>query len=91
MPFRDLSDAEFSGLFARNYDLAYDEDGEWVFYNGEWLLAGPPIDQDDYEYDQEEARLNNALHFGYDTYGQDEPPAPLDYPLYDYEDPRDLD
>jgi hypothetical protein len=78
MPFCDLSDTELSELFAENYDLAYDEDGEWVFYNGEWLLAGPPIYQDDYEYDQ------------------DEPPAPLlqdplDYPLYDYEDPRDLD
>jgi hypothetical protein len=68
MPFRDLSDTELSELFAENYDLAYDEDGEWVFYNGEWLLAGPPLDTDDQDG-----------------------PAPLDYPLYDYEDPRDLD
>jgi hypothetical protein len=45
------------------------------------------------EHDQE-AQLNDALHFGYETYGQDGPPAPLnplDYPHYDYEDPRDLD
>ena len=59
-------------------------------------------DQDDQdEDDQDEAQLNDALHFGYETYGQDGPPAPLhgqapvynplDYPPYDYEDPRDLD
>jgi len=37
MPFHELSDQDFLELFPKNYDLAYDEDGEWVYYNGEWF------------------------------------------------------
>ena len=106
MPFADINDQAFLALFPKSGDLAYDEDGEWVYFNGEWLLAGPavdgipyedyPQDQDDEDDQDNEAQLNNALHFGYETYGQDGPPAPLlqgplDYPHYDYDDPRDLD
>jgi len=109
MPFAHINDRAFLELFPKSGDLAYDEEGEWVYFNGEWLLAGPPNDDipyedygflEDYPQDQDdqdnEAQLNNALHFGYETYGQDGPPAPLlqdplDYDDYDYEDPRDLD
>jgi hypothetical protein len=27
----------FLELFPKSGDLAYDEDGEWVYYNGEWF------------------------------------------------------
>ena len=97
MPFADINDQAFLALFPKSGDLAYDEDGEWMFYKGEWLLTGPPVDDipyedygflEDYEDypqdqdeddqdDQDEAQLNDAL--------QD----PLDYPEYDYDDPRD--
>ena len=85
--------------------------GEWTFGEW-WYLSSvgwrfEPLDQDQDNEDQDDedqdeddqddqAQLNDALHFGYETYGQDGPPAPLlqdplDYPLYDYDDPRDLD
>jgi len=114
MPFAHINDRAFLELFPKSGDLAYDEDGEWVYFNGEWLLLGPsvdgisyeeygfledyedyPQDHEDYPQDQDnEAQLNDALHFGYETYGQDGPPAPLlpdplDYDHYDYDDPRD--
>jgi hypothetical protein len=105
MPFAHINDQAFLELFPKSGDLAYDEDGEWIYFNGEWLLTGPPVDGISYEeygflevYDQDdqddEAQLNDALHFGYETYGQDGPPAPLlpdplDYQHYDYDDPRD--
>jgi hypothetical protein len=119
MPFAALNDRAFLELFPKSGDLAYDEDGEWIYFNGDWLLTGPsvdgisyeeygfledyPQDQDDQDQDNE-AQLNDALHFGYETYGQDGPPAPLlpapllpapllpdplDYDRYDYDDPRD--
>jgi hypothetical protein len=43
------------------------------------------------EIDAEEARLNNAFHFGYETYGQDGPPAPLlqdPFDAQEFEPPR---
>ena len=111
MPFADINDQAFLALFPKSGDLAYDEDGEWMFYNGEWLLTGPPVDgipyedygfledyedypQDDEDDQDNEAQLNDALHFGYETYVQDGPPAPLlqgplDYPDYDNDDPLD--
>jgi hypothetical protein len=99
MPFAHINDQAFLELFPKSGDLAYDEDGEWIYFNGEWLLTGPPVDGIPYEeygffagYDTDD-QDNDALHFGY---GQDGPPAPLlqdplDYPHYDYEDPRELD
>jgi hypothetical protein len=104
MPFAHINDQAFLELFPKSGDLAYDEDGEWIYFNGDWLLTGPPVDGISYEeygffagYDTDqdnEAQLNDALHFGYETYGQDGPPAPLlpdplDYDHYDYDDPRD--
>jgi len=108
MPFAHINDQAFLELFPKSGDLAYDEDGEWIYFNGEWLLTGPPVDGIPYEEygffpgydqdndeddqdndDQDEAQLNDALHFGYETYGQDGPPAPLLPDPLDYDDPRD--
>ena len=107
MPFADINDQAFLALFPKSGDLAYDEDGEWMFYNGEWLLTGPPVDgipyedygfledYEDYPQDEDdqdnEAQLNDALHFGYETYGQDGPPAPLLQGPLDYPDDDPLD
>jgi len=103
MPFATVSDLTFLDLFTADVEPGVWEivNGEWTF--GEWWYLSsvgwkfePHADQD-----PEQAQLNDALHFGYETYGQDGPPAPLhgqdpvnnplDYPPYDYEDPRDLD
>jgi hypothetical protein len=98
MPFATVSDLTFLDLFTP------DEAGVWEIVNGEWTFGEwwylssvgwkfePHADQADQDdQDPEQAHLNDALHFGYETYGQDGPPAPLNYPDYDYEDPRDLD
>ena len=99
MPFANVSDNTFLELFA---DFEWEEtaSGEWTFGQW-WYLSGvgwkfePLIDQRQ-DADPEQAQLNDALHFGYETYGQDRPAPllaqdPLDYPPYDYDDPRDLD
>ena len=97
MPFADVSDETFLEMFA---DFEWEEtaSGEWTF-GQRWFLAGvgwmfePRIDQAQ-DADPEEAQLNAALHFGYETYGQPGPPAPLLQPdplIDDYDDPRDLD
>ena len=54
-----LVDDDLHELFQKNpknYDIAYDEDGEWSYYRGEWLLSCPagynPLDYpliDDYD------------------------------------------
>jgi hypothetical protein len=97
MPFAKINDQALLELFPKSGDLAYDEDGEWLYFNGDWLLTGPPVDgisyeeygffagydtdqdQDDQDDQDNEAQLNDALD------------DPLDYPPYDYDDPRDLD
>ena len=108
MPFANVSDLTFLELFTPDVQAGVWEetaDGVWTF--GEWWYLSsvgwkfepyPDQAQDDQDDDQdpEQAQLNAALHFGYETYGQDGPPAPLlqpdplDYPLIDdYDDPRD--
>jgi len=59
MPFSDIDNDDLNELFPKNpknYDIAYDEDGEWSYYRGEWLLSCPaghnPLDYpmyDDYD------------------------------------------
>ena len=59
MPFSDIDNDDLHELFQKNpknYDIAYDEDGEWSYYRGEWLLSCPagynPLDYpliDDYD------------------------------------------
>jgi hypothetical protein len=59
MPFSDIDNDDLHELFPKNpknYDIAYDEDGEWSYYRGEWLLSCPaghnPLDYpmyDDYD------------------------------------------
>ena len=59
MPFGDIDNDDLHELFPKNpknYDIAYDEDGEWSYYRGEWLLSCPadhnPLDYpliDDYD------------------------------------------
>ena len=59
MPFSDIDNDDLTELFPKNpknYDIAYDEDGEWSYYRGEWLLSCPagynPLDYpliDDYD------------------------------------------
>ena len=60
MPFSDIDNYDFRELFPKNpknYDIAYDEeDGEWSYHRGEWLLSCPaghnPLDYpliDDYD------------------------------------------
>jgi len=94
MPFADVSDETFLELFA---DFEWEEtaSGEWTF-GKRWYLTGvgwmfePRIDQ----RQDADPELNAALHFGYETYGQPGPPAPLLQPdplIDDYDDPRDLD
>ena len=46
MPFSSVSDEDFLGFFPKNYDLAYDADGEWVFFKGVWYLASSNEDTD---------------------------------------------
>lgn len=44
MPFSDIHNDDLCELFPKNpknYDIAYDEDGEWSYYRGEWLLSSP--------------------------------------------------
>ena len=97
MPFADVSDATFLDLFA-HFEWKETASGEWTF-GKRWYLTGvgwkfePQIERQDAD-----PELNAALHFGYETYDQAGPPAPLlqpdplDYPLIDdYDDPRDLD
>ena len=58
-PFSDIDNDDLNELFPKNpknYDIAYDEDGEWSYYRGEWLLSCPaghnPLDYplyDDYD------------------------------------------
>ncbi len=106
MPFANVSDLTFLDLFTPDEAGVWEiVNGEWTF--GEWWYLSsvgwkfePHADQDpeqaqlDDDQDPEQAQLNDALHFGYETYGQDGPPAPLlpdplDYQHYDYDDPRD--
>jgi hypothetical protein len=47
LPFSSVSDEDFLGFFPKNYDLAYDADGEWVFFKGVWYLASSNEDTDD--------------------------------------------
>jgi hypothetical protein len=59
MPFSGIDNDDLNELFPKtpkNYDIAYDEDGEWSYYRGEWLLSCPaghnPLDYpmiDDYD------------------------------------------
>jgi hypothetical protein len=59
MPFSDINNDDLNELFPKtpkNYDIAYDEDGEWSYYRGKWLLSCPaghnPLDYpmiDDYD------------------------------------------
>jgi hypothetical protein len=85
MPFADVSDLTFMNLFEPDVP-----DGVWEIVNGEWTFGEwcyltsvgwrfePYADQAQDDEDQDEqARLNEALHFGYETYGQEGPPAPL--------------
>ena len=94
MPFAHINDQSFLELFPKSGDLAYDEDGEWIYFNGDWLLTGPSVDGISYE--------EYGFFAGYDTdQDQDDDQDdqdneaqlndPLDYPHYDYDDPRDLD
>ena len=46
LPFSSVSDEDFLGFFPKNYDLAYDADGEWVFFKGVWYLASSNEDTD---------------------------------------------
>ena len=48
LPFSSVSDEDFLGFFPKNYDLAYDADGEWVYFKGVWYIASSndDIDQD---------------------------------------------
>ncbi len=39
LPFSSVSDEDFLGFFPKNYDLAYDADGEWVYFKGVWYLS----------------------------------------------------
>ncbi len=39
LPFSSVSDEDFLGFFPKNYDLAYDADGEWVCFKGVWYLS----------------------------------------------------
>jgi len=59
MPFADISDGDFRVLFPVNYDLAYDDEGEWVYCHGHWYLASddrPHIgDQDPLNYNDPDA------------------------------------
>ena len=58
-PFSDIDNDDLRELFPKNpknYDIAYDQDGEWSYYRGEWLLSCPaghnPLDYpliDDYD------------------------------------------
>ena len=58
-PFSDIDNDDLELLFPKspkNYDIAYDEDGEWSYYNGTWYLLHPdgrhPLDYprlDDYD------------------------------------------
>lgn len=59
VPFSDIDNDDLELLFPKspkNYDNAYDEDGEWSYYNGRWYLLHPdgshPLDYprlDDYD------------------------------------------
>ena len=56
LPFSDIDNDDLHLLFPKNYDISYDEDGEWSYYNGVWYLALPagnnPLDYppiDDYD------------------------------------------
>jgi len=46
LPFSSVSDEDFLGFFPKNYDLAYDADGEWVYFKGVWYLASSNEDTD---------------------------------------------
>jgi hypothetical protein len=46
LPFSSVSDEDFLGFFPKNYDLAYDADGEWVYFKGVWYLSDLNEDTD---------------------------------------------
>ena len=80
LPFSSVSDEDFLGFFPKNYDLAYDADGEWVYFKGVWYLASSndDIDQDETDADQ-------------DTDTDQDDTDPLDYHDPDADDIYDLD
>ena len=95
MPFADVDETTFLELFS---DFEWEEtaSGEWTFGQW-WFLSGvgwkfEPLIEQRQDADPEQAQLNNALHFGYETYDQPGPPAPLQGPddYYYYDDPLDL-
>ena len=77
MPFATVSDLTFLDLFTP------DEAGVWEIVNGEWTFG-------------EWCYLTSVgwrfePYAGQDQDDQDQNDDPLDYPDYDYDDPRDLD
>ena len=71
MPFADIDNTTFLELFA---DFEWEEtaSGEWTFGQW-WYLSGvgwkfEPLIERDNDQDPEQALLNDALHFGYETY-----------------------
>jgi hypothetical protein len=89
MPFANVSDLTFLDLFTPDVEAGVWEivNGEWTF--GEWWYLSsvgwrfePHAGQDqDDEADQDQD----------DQDDQAQNDDPLDYPDYDYDDPRDLD
>ena len=78
MPFATVSDLTFLDLFTERV-----ETGVWEIVNGEWTFG-------EWWY-LSSVGWKFEPHAGQDQDDQAQNDDPLDYPDYDYDDPRDLD
>jgi hypothetical protein len=92
MPFANVSDLTFLDLFTPDVEAGVWEivNGEWTFGQW-WYLSSVGWRFEPHAGQDQDDQADQADQDQDDQADQDQNDDPLDYPDYDYEDPRDLD